>query len=377
MININCIGAGRWGPNLIRCFQNLPGVRVRMVCDLDEARLELIRRRFGDVLTTTDAEETATDPHAEAVVVATPVRAHHAWASLALRTGKHTLVEKPLGQTVDQCQELNTIAQNQKLVLAVGHVFLFNPGIRRVRELIRDGHLGTLHYLHATRTNLGPIRSDVNALWDLASHDLSIFEYWLNAAPTQVTAHGERFLGQSVEDMVVATYRYPGGVVGTIHASWLNPRKVREITIVGDKAMAVWDDMNITEPVRVYDKGVERIHDYADSYGAFQTRVRDGDVVIPTVRGDEPLAEQCRHFIECIRKGAAPINNAVLATDVVAALEAADRSCAEEGALTRIGVSGDVLFERATGLKSIARAGTPILEPVLDAANKDSYLFLG
>lgn len=373
MINVNCIGAGRWGPNLIRCFQNIPGVRIRMVCDLDKARLELIRRRFGDVLTTTDAEEAATDPHAEAVVVATPVCAHHAWASLALRSGKHTLVEKPLGQTADQCQELNAIAQNQKLVLAVGHVFLFNPGIRKVRELIRNGHLGALHYLHATRTNLGPIRSDVNALWDLASHDLSIFEYWLNAAPTQVTAHGERFLGQSVEDMVVATYRYPGGVVGTIHASWLNPRKVREITIVGDKAMAVWDDMNIAEPVRVYDKGVERIQDYADSYGAFQTRVRDGDVVIPTVRGDEPLAEQCRHFIECIRNGAAPINNAVLATDVVAALEAADCSCAQEGALTRIGASGDVLLERATGLKSITRAETP----VLDAANEDSYLFLG
>jgi predicted dehydrogenase len=242
------------------------------------------------------------------------------------------LDEKPLSRTAAESQELIALARKMGRVLAVGHVFLFNPGIRAVREVIRSGGLGRLYYLNAVRTNLGPVRRDVNALWDLAAHDLSIFDYWLGSAPLSVTAHGESYLNQGVEDVVTAAFRYPDGVAAHVHASWLNPRKVREITVVGEKAMAVWNDMDLGEPVRVYYKGVEADQRYADSFGTFQMLIRQGDVVIPHVSGPEPLAAEGAHFIECIRGGAEPINGGEVGLTVVRALEAADRSI-EAGSL--------------------------------------------
>jgi len=338
MISVNVIGAGRWGPNLIRGFYNLKDVRVKTVCDPDQRRLELVGQRFHRIGTTTDADSAVDDPEVDAVVIATPVRTHYELARAALSAGKHVLVEKPLCGSVAQCQELQSLAECGGRVLAVGHVFLFNPGIQKVREYIESGELGRIYYIHASRTNLGPIRDDVNALWDLASHDLSIFQYWLGSPPREVTAHGECFLGHDVQDVVVGSYRYPGGVLACVHASWLNPRKVREITIVGDRKMAVWDDMALTEPVRIYDKSVEtrREPEYSDTLGSFHTTIRDGDVVIPKVSGGEPLAAQCAHFIDCIRHGRRPINHAELGIDVVRALAATDESLRQSGKIVRI-----------------------------------------
>ena len=337
MINVNVIGAGRWGPNLIRGFYNLPNVCVRMVCDRDERRLELVRRRFHELETTTDVERALTDPDADAVVIATPVRSHFDLARKALEAGQHVLVEKPLCPDVEQCETLQSMADARGRVLAVGHVFLFNAGIRRVREYIQSGELGRIYYIHASRTNLGPVRDDVNALWDLASHDLSIFQYWLGTTPQEVSAHGECYLGHEVEDVMVGSFRYPGGVLACIHASWLNPRKVREITVVGDRKMVVWNDMDVMEPVRLYDKSVKTRHEseYSDTFGSFQTTIRDGDVIIAKIAGGEPLAEQCAHFIECIKDGRKPINDAASATDVVRALAASDRSL-KEGRMAKI-----------------------------------------
>jgi predicted dehydrogenase len=335
-LTVNCIGVGHWGPNMVRVFATHPRARVGAVSDLAVDRLELVRAKIpGDYRLSTDPVATATDPDARAVVISTPVESHHALAKAALEAGKHVLVEKPLCRTMAQGEELLALAKKKGVVLAVGHVFLFNSGIREVHRLIHSGELKDIQYLFATRTNLGPFRTDVNALWDLASHDISIFNFWLDAAPESVTAHGHCVLTPAQEDVVVATFRYPGGIMASIHASWLNPRKVREITLVSSNEMVVWNDMDLTEPVRIYHKSVavSRESRYTDSFGAFRMQVRNGDVVSPYLEGREPLAAEIEHFIECVREGKTPLNSGPAGLDVVRALEAADRSLRERSVL--------------------------------------------
>ncbi|MCP4592661.1 MAG: Gfo/Idh/MocA family oxidoreductase [bacterium] len=339
MLTINCLGAGRWGPNLVRGFANLPDVRVHLVCDQREERLKVIRQRIAGIETTTDVEAAINDPSADALVIATPVQSHFELTRLALEAGKHVLVEKPLCGSVEECEELHRIAEQRGLVLAVGHVFLFNNGIRKVHELIHSGDLGRVHYIHATRTNLGPIREDVNASWDLAAHDLSIFDYWLDGPSLAVSARGECYLNPPIDDVVVASYRYANQVLACVHTSWMNPKKVREITIVGEKRMVVWNDMDLIEPVRVYDKSVDagREENYADSFGASRMIIRDGDVLIPKIPAGEPLQSECRHFIDCILNQTEPVNNAAAATQVVRALIATDESIRQHG--VEVGIS--------------------------------------
>ncbi|MDA1016741.1 MAG: Gfo/Idh/MocA family oxidoreductase [Planctomycetota bacterium] len=232
MIVINCIGAGHWGPNLIKVFTTIPDVRVNLACDTSQERLDLVRQRIPGIAGfTQDANRAIEDDEADAVIIATPVHTHSDLALKALNAGKHVFVEKPLCKTSAEGQALVEAAERNARLLCVGHVFLFNNAIRGIRNLIRRGELGRILYLHATRTNLGPVRSDVNALWDLASHDLSIFNYWLQAQPLTVSAHGASLLNADIEDVVVAGFRYPDGINAYVHASWLNPRKVREIIV--------------------------------------------------------------------------------------------------------------------------------------------------
>ncbi len=340
MVRINCIGAGHWGPNLIRNLSSNPEVDVGIVSDLSTARLDMVRLRIRGIgRCTTSADEALLDPGAAAVVIATPVSTHFEMCKKALESGKHVLVEKPLCASSTEAERLIEIAAANNRLLCVGHVFLFNNGVRAVKKMLDAGELGQIRYLYATRTNLGPIRYDVNALWDLAAHDLSIFDYWLGSSPDEVSAQGAAFLNREVEDMVVATYRYPHGVLAHVHASWLNPKKVREITIVGEKRMVVWNDMDLTEPVRIYNKSVD-VDDgmsYTDSFGAFRMQIHNGDVVIPFVAGQEPLAEECKHFVECILGRATPVNDAAGGLSVLRSLEAADTSMSHAGRLSQIG----------------------------------------
>ncbi len=333
MITVNVLGAGRWGPNITRCFTNLSDAKVHYVCDPDQGRLDWVSTRIGGIETTTDVLLAINDPSADAIVIATPVDTHYDLTRQALAAGKHVLVEKPLCKEIAQCEELVETANDRGLTLAVGHIFLFNGGIRKVREYIQSGELGRIQYIHALRTNLGPVRTDVNALWDLASHDLSIFNYWLEENPRAVSATGQRCLNADVEDVVNATYEYGRGVTASTFVSWLNPKKVREITIVGDKKMVVWDDMNPLEPVRVYDKSIDidAKGAYTHSFSSFQAAIRDGDVLIPRVLGGEPLMAECEHFVECIREGTVPLNNAEEASRIVAALIAGNESIADAG----------------------------------------------
>lgn len=326
-INVAVIGAGYWGPNLIRNFYENHASRVVAVADSNPSRLEQLRTRFADVPLTTDTASVLARSDVDAVVIATPTSTHAAVARDALRSGKHVLVEKPVTATATEARELVQLAEKSQRVLMVGHVFMYNPAVRYAKDRIDAGELGGLYYLSAIRSNLGPIRVDVNAAWDLASHDISIFNYWLGSAPESASAFGGAWINAGVEDAVFVTLRYPNHVLAHIHASWLNPRKNRDITVVGASKMLTFDDMNPAEPIRVYDKQVvgERVS-VVDNLAAYRTSVRDGDIHIPRVTAGEPLRTECQHFLDCIAKQQPCVTDGVFGLGVVRTLEAITRS---------------------------------------------------
>lgn len=336
MVRVNCIGVGHWGPNLVKAFATHPEARVGTVCDLSEERLALVRRNIPTVARfTSDPLEAVADPEADAVVIATPVATHFDLARRAIEAGKHVLVEKPLCKDLRRGEELVALARARGVLLCVGHVFLFNNAVREVRRLIHSGELGRILYIESARTNLGPFRTDVNAMWDLASHDLSILDFWLGADPIAVSAHGVSYLNPGVEDVASATLTYPGGVVAFVHASWLSPRKVREITIIGESKMAVLNDVDLNEPLKIFNKSVavDPNTPYADSFGAFRMQIRNGEIVVPNITGPEPLAAECAHFVDCILGRATPLNDGENGLRVLRTLEAIDRSMRERSAL--------------------------------------------
>jgi predicted dehydrogenase len=333
MLQIAVIGAGHWGPNLIRNFHNHQASDVAWVVDRDEARLALTRSRYPEIQVTADAGQALADPGVDAVVIATPTITHYTLAAAALRAGKHVLVEKPIATRLAEAEELCALAEAGGRILMVGHVFLFNAAIRRVKEYLDQGKLGQVFYIAMTRTNLGPIRMDVNAAWDLAAHDVSIVNYWLEGVPTHVAAHGGSWINSGIEDAAFANLWYGNGVMAHLHVSWLNPRKVRDITIVGEKGMLTFDDMNLSEPLRLYDKTVtdQRSPGFIDTFASFRTSIREGDILIPRVPTNEPLRAECDHFIECIASGRQPVSGGRSGAAAVRVLEAFDRSMAGNG----------------------------------------------
>jgi predicted dehydrogenase len=340
VIRVAVLGAGHWGPNLIRNFHNRDRSEVVWVVDRDPARLGQVRSRFPDVAVGTDADAALADPRVDAVVIATPTNTHYQLARAALEHGKHVLVEKPIATEAREAAELCTLAAERSRVLMVGHVFLFNPGIQRVKEYLDAGHLGRVYYIAMVRTNLGPIRVDVNAAWDLAAHDVSIVNWWLGGEPLTAAAVGGKWINRGIEDAVFATLRSPGDVLVNLHVSWLNPRKARDITVVGERRMLTFDDMNLAEPLRVYDKQVTEDRtavDYVDSFASFRASIREGDIVIPRVALGEPLRSECEHFLECVTSGRAPITGGAEGLAVVRALEAIVRSICHGGREERTG----------------------------------------
>jgi predicted dehydrogenase len=313
---VSFIGLGYWGPNLLRnMLAARPGTAARFICDRDHKRVD----RFTHVAdyATTDDSCVISDHHTKAVVIATPLHTHYELAKRALDSGKHVFVEKPLCTTRWQCDDLIARADNRHLVLAVGHVYLFNDVIKHAKTLIASGELGDVYYAFSTRTNLGPFRYDASAMWDLAAHDVSIFNFWFGK-PLSVTSSEVKKLGV-LADVSLMSMRHACGVTSHVHASWLNPRKVREITVVGSKKTLVIDEMNAAEPVRIYDREVD-----ASEAGI---SVRYGAVTAPFIRCCEPLAAECRHFLDVIDDLAeGPINGGSVAADVVSVLEAADAS---------------------------------------------------
>lgn len=337
MISIGVIGCGHWGPNHIRIFSQIPNVKVRMCSDLDEARLSSIKAQYPGILTTKNYQEILSDPAIDAVCVATPTVTHFQLVKEALEANKHVLCEKPLSLKSQECLALKALADAKRKVLAVGHIFLFNEGIRQLKKYVTSGELGNIYYAHSERTNLGPFRYDVNALWDLAPHDIAIFNYLFDAAPVSVSARGQKCLKTSLDDLAFATLEYPNDILINVHVSWLDPRKVRQITIVGDQKMVVWDDLDNLGPIRLYDKHVEKTQVFYQTYGEFQLLSKEGSITIPKIAICEPLKTQAQYFIECLTKGQSPVLvDAVKAHDVVRTLEAVQSSMDAGGQPVRV-----------------------------------------
>lgn len=333
LLRIAVLGAGHWGPNLIRNFHNHQTSEVAWVVDRDAARLELVRAKYPEVSVAADAGPALADPTVDAVVVATPTQTHHELAAAALRGGKHVLVEKPIAGRVADAEELCALAEAGGRVLMVGHVFLFNLAVRRAKEYLDGGRLGRLFYLSMVRTNLGPIRMDVDAAWDLAAHDIAIANYWLGAEPLSAAGHGGSWINAGINDAVFASLRYPQEVMVHLHVSWLSPRKVRDITAVGETGMLTFDDMNLSEPLRLYDRQVteQRRPGFIDTFASFRTSIREGDILSPKVAAGEPLKAECDHFLDCVANGRRPLSDGRGGAAVVRALAAIDRSLRNEG----------------------------------------------
>ena len=331
MVGIGIIGCGHWGPNYIRNFNEIPDSNVLWCCDIDSSRLESIKQRFPNIRVTTQYEDILNDGYVNAVVVATPASTHYQITKACLLSGKHVLVEKPMTTSVESAEHLIQIAEECQKILMVGHIFLFNSGIRKIKSYVSCENFGQTYYLYSKRTNLGPIRNDVNIIWDLAPHDISIFEYLLGIKPLWVSATGSKALKNNNYDIAFITLGYPNGIIANIHVSWIDPNKVREIVVVGSQKRIVFNDLDNHEIVKVFEKGVSPVGS-PNSYGDFtRFAVRDGDIISPKVEAYEPLREECQHFINCIQGNLSPLTDGQNGADVVYILEAANKSIEQNG----------------------------------------------
>ena len=325
-IGIAIIGCGHWGPNHIRIFNSLPDCEVLMVSDVDTKRLKVIEQMYPSIACTNDYKKTLHNDDINAIIVATPASMHYKIVCEALRLNKHVLCEKPLCTTYKESEAVYKIAKDNNVILAVGYVFLFNNGILKLKELISKKYLGNLHYLSIVRTNLGPIRSDVNVVFDLVSHDISILNFLFGTLPEYVLAVGGSYLQSGIEDVAFISLVYPSGLIANIRASWLDPHKVRRITVVGDKKMATWNDLDPLGAVTIYEKGVIKEPFYTDYAEFIRISIRDGDITIPKIEFAEPLKNQNQHFISAIKQNKKPINDAGLDADVIMVIEAINKS---------------------------------------------------
>jgi predicted dehydrogenase len=341
-LRVALVGYGYWGPNLARNLATSRSTELVTICDANPAARERAGTLHPNVRLSADVEEVWADPEVDAVVLAVPMGAHHRLGLAALAAGKHLLVEKPLATTVAECDELIELASANGLTLMVGHTFLFSGAVRRVKEYLEAGDLGNPYYVSMRRTNLGIVRSDGNAMWSLAPHDISILRYWLPGRPTTVSATGAAHLQEGIEDVVFMTVTFEGGVVGHIHTSWLEPNKIRDATVVGDRKMIVYDDTAPEAKLRLFDKGIDRravegdgqpasLGRYED-FSRFQMITRAGDILIPKLEMREPLAQEIEHFAACVNGDEIPLADGRAGRAVVAILEAAQQSLQNNGA---------------------------------------------
>lgn len=329
ILNIGVIGYGYWGPKLVRNFQELPNTQVSMVSDKDPGRLNQIRQTHPDVEVTNDYMDLL-NSDIDGVVIATPVSTHFRLAWDALQHGKSVLVEKPLARTSAECQALIDLAASRQLAVMVGHTFEYNPAVEMLRNMVVSGEIGQVYYAYGLRTNLGIFQKDINVLWDLAPHDISILLYVLGQLPVSVSAFGEAYVQPGIQDVARMSLFFPDQVQAHVHVSWLDPCKVRRITIVGSKKMVVYDDVEPLEKLKVYDKGVDKPN-HTDTYGEFQLSYRYGNITIPQIPAQEPLRLECAHFAECIMRKQTPRSDGHSGWRVVKVLEGAQASLMDGG----------------------------------------------
>jgi len=328
MIRFGVIGYGYWGPNIVRNIRSLDSTQVVAICDKSELALKRAKQAFPGVHVTNDAEELLTSPDIDAIAVITPVWTHFELAKSALQNGKHVFVEKPFTSTSAQAEELINLAEQKNLQIMVDHTFLFTGAVRKIRELIEDNTLGKLYYYDSTRVNLGLFQHDVNVLWDLAPHDLSIIDYLIGERAEAIVATGEKHLN-GLTDVAYLTAYYPDNVIAHVNVNWLSPVKVRTTLIGGEKKMVVWNDLEVDEKIKVYDRGVnmtsrEGVYNLLVSY-------RSGDMWAPKVEAIEALKAEMAYFVECISSGEPPINDGLAGLRVVRMLEAAEESLSRKG----------------------------------------------
>jgi predicted dehydrogenase len=335
MLNVGLIGCGYWGPNLLRNLNQQSQVRVIKVADIKKDRREYVQRNYPQIQTCEDSQDILTDSEIQAVAIATEAKSHYAFAKSALEREKHVLVEKPMATSSLQAEKLITLAEDVGKVLMVGHTFLYNTAVSALKKYLQEGEAGEIYYICAQRLNLGRVRQDINALWNLAPHDISILNYILSAEPMSVSARGVSYIQEGIEDVVFLILTYPQKVTAHVHVSWLNPNKVRRFTIVGSKKMMVYDDIGDAK-IQIYDKGITKktrdvAFDQADNFGEFQLIQRAGDILIPQIHYIEPLQTECAHFVDCIEKGTKPISDGRNGLEVIRVLEAAEQSLHSSG----------------------------------------------
>ena len=336
-LNIGLIGAGRWGPNVLGAINRIPSAQISNVADLNVNSLYILKEKFGNLKTTTNPNDLFSDESLNAVAICTPVQTHLDFAEKALTAGKHVFVEKPFGHNTQICHDLCKMAAQKNLIIVVGHVFLFNSSIIALKEIITSGSLGKILHIEAHRTNLGPVRNDVNAAWDLSAHDISIFDFLLDSLPDSVSCLGSCKLDTQIEDTTYTSLKYPNGVLAHAHASWLNPRKVRQITVIGSQKMALWDDLNMDHPITIYDSsiGFDQSY-YSDSFASHRLSYNRGDVTLPSILSNEPLLEELKHFINVINGKEQNRSSGTYGTEVVRTLQSADMSLKESGKFIKI-----------------------------------------
>jgi predicted dehydrogenase len=322
------------------------------VCDVSEARLKHIRKLYPEVTAVTDWERFLTDFELDAIVIATPVKFHHALAQKSLLAGKHTFIEKPMAASSAECESLIEIAESKGLVLMVDHTFLYSSAVRKIAELVRAGDIGDIRYINSRRLNLGLFQKDINVTWDLAPHDISIILHILGELPVSVNCQGNAHVSPAVEDVTNMSLTFRQGRFATIQSSWLEPRKVREMTIVGSRRMIVYDDLQTHEKIKVYDVRVERPPHY-DTFAEFQYSYHYGDSYIPHLNQEEPLKEVCRHFIDCIETRTQPASGGQEGLELVRILEAASVSLKAKGAAVVLSQSANGSCEPANALRVV------------------------
>ena len=329
------MGYGYWGPNLVRNFVNCESSRVFGVSDLDPAKLAASKRLHSDIVTTSDFRDLLQDPKIDAVAIATPVRTHYDLALSALKAGKHVFVEKPLTPTSDQASRLIDEAARRNLTLMVDHTFLYTPAVQKIRELMLKGALGEVYYYDSIRASLGIFQRDVNVIWDLAVHDISIIQYILNEVPMAVSATGSSHVVGAPENMAHITLFFQSSCVAHLSVNWLSPIKIRQTFIGGSRKIIVYDDVEPTEKIKVYDKGIT-LNGCPENAQQLRIEYRAGDMWAPHVSAKEALQTEVTHFIDCLRNGKLPISSGLSGLKVVEILEAASRSIREQGKPIRL-----------------------------------------
>jgi predicted dehydrogenase len=330
-IVVGVVGCGYWGPNLVRNFKGLSNCNLKAMCDVSEARLKHLRSLYSDVEGVTDFEHLLNGVGLDAVVVATPVKHHYSLAKASLLAGKHTFIEKPMASSSAECEELIEIATSKGLVLMVGHTFLYSVPVRKIVEIVQAGDIGEIRYINSRRLNLGLFRKDINVAWDLAPHDISIILHVLGEMPLAVNCQGNAHVTPGIEDVTNISLTFGQKRFATIQSSWLEPRKIREMTIVGTRRMIVYDDLQTNEKIRIYDVRVERPPHY-DTFADFHYSYHYGDSYIPHLKQEEPLKAECQHFLDCIEQGSRPLTSGFEGLKLVKILEAASESLRNQGA---------------------------------------------